>query len=269
MNPPATSPVQKEGKPMRKHKVPAVIEHHTNSGFFVGVVEATAVPGLVVSPRLRQLPTTREWQFTGGWAVVHAGSGYLIAGSLDVGLGQAREAAELLGELGIDWTQRGEDIRDSGSIREQVGEVVDEVRQAVEEGRPVRAKASSWRRCPPGWEIVLRDAHSDEIEAFTEFTYADAEDSAVELGNAHGLYEPFLRRGLVADITVQRARDSEWELTCARRDCPEALGHAAYGGPIRFATRSLLAEMASAEGWQRLDQLRWLCPDCRPLYHQA
>lgn len=267
MNPPATTtkPAEREEKSMREHKVPAVVEHHTSDGAFTGAVEETAVPGLVVSPRLRRQPFTDQWSFTGGWAVVHASSGYLIAG-LDTGLGQAREAAELFGELGIDWTRSGEDVRANDSIGERVREVVDEVRQAVEEGRPVRTKATSWRPCPPGWEIVLRDSHGDEVTAFTEFTYADAEDNALELGNAHGLHDPSLRRSEVADITVQRAQDNGWELTCAQRDCLEALGNAAYGGPIRFDNRDLAAEMATAEGWRRIDHLRWLCPDCHPLY---
>lgn len=256
--------------PSSRPEVPNRVLLQLGKNQVVGIVEPTSVPGLAVAPRLRRDIVTGQWLFTGQWGLIHVESGcQLFIGVTGCALGFVRDAAVILGKYGIDWTLSAAELRAQDGVRETVRAVGDEVDLAVQEGRPVCPKASSWRRCAPAWQVVLHDAQGDEIEAYADVTYVDAEDGAVELGNAHGLHDPSQRRGVVVDITVQRGVDSEWELTCAHPDCPEVLAYHDPSGPVRLANRAHLAEMAAADEWRRIDERRWLCPACHPLYPQS
>ncbi|TDD01283.1 hypothetical protein E1181_25600 [Saccharopolyspora terrae] len=256
--------------PRTRPEVPNRIPLQLGKNQVVGIVEPTPVPGLAVAPRLRRDIVTGQWRFTGQWGLVHVASGCQVFSGVTGGApGHVRDAAVILGEYGIDWTLPAAELRDQYGVRETVRAVACELERAVEDGRPVCPKVSSWRRCTPAWQVVLRDAEGNEVEAYADVTYADAEDVAVELGVAHGLHDPSQRRGAVVDITVQRGVDSEWELACAHRDCPEVLAYFDPVGPVRLANRALLEEMATADEWRRIDERRWLCPDCHPLYQQG
>ncbi|MBQ0924604.1 hypothetical protein [Saccharopolyspora endophytica] len=251
-------------------EVPDRIPLQLGKNQIVGIVEPTPVPGLVVAPRVGRDIVTGQWRFTGQWGLFHVASGCeVFSGPTGGAPGHVRDAAVFLGKYGIDWTLPTAELCDQYGFWETVRAVATELAMAVHEGRPLCPKESSWRCCKPAWQVVLRDIHGDEVEVYTDLTYAEAEDVAVELGMAHGLHDPSQPRGVVVEVTVERGADSEWELICAHPACPEVLAYDDPIGPVRLADRAVLEEMATADEWRQIDARRWLCPYCHPLYQQG
>lgn len=251
---------------------PMVIEHCMDRGPVTGIVEPTSVPGLVVAPRVERTLGGSQWRFTGRWSVVHAASGKLVFRAPDASLGQARELAEMLGEYDLDWTRTGQEIVDDDAARKAADEVARLAYDALEQGRPIRLVASSWRQCPPPWLVTALNREQEVLDGYFCSNYPDAERMAIELAGDLKLDvatadKPWLIAGW--DVTVSRSEEPVWELGCAVEGCPEVLVDGEYDGPVRHTGRAWLSEIATADYWLALDERRWLCPECRDLYPLA
>lgn len=210
--------------------------------------EATAAPGLVIVPEMTRRMLLPVWRFTGEWQLRHASSGLRVMPPVDgAGLGHVRDAAALLGEDGFDWTLPVEHIAASGSpYRERSVDIHRRMRSAAAHGCPLRTTATSWRVCPPLWDVVGPDGSE---AAFDRYEHA----------------ADFLTRCQIPGCIV-RDEHPAWQLHCSWTECHEALIDGEYELTLRVPDRAVLTEQAHEAGWRRLDERRWLCRDCSPLF---
>ncbi|MCA1194165.1 hypothetical protein [Saccharopolyspora sp. 6V] len=232
----------------------AVIEQHlrgprASAAVTAPVVgEPTAADGLVVCPHLTQLQPDAAWTYSGEWTVRHRLSGRSPAAHVPgSGLGHARDLAALLGDLDVDWTQAADELPVSDpQIGAAVRGVVDRVRDAVRDARPVRLRPSSWVEVPPPYWLA---AGVEPGDGCFYPQWGDAADA--------------LAAGARREAVVRRDTAAWWDLRCAAADCTEHLAEDEYeSGPMD--SRAALADLARDTGWHALDHdhRQWLCPAC-------
>lgn len=207
----------------------------------------SSTPGLAIVPRLGDAGAG-EWQFTGSWEIRHVGSGLVvpvtIAGHL--GLGHARDALVLLGQLPIDWNQP---VSAHAEVSVQINQVAAAVAAALDESRPALL-GSSWERLPREW--FLYNASLDDVDGSFE-SYAEAEQCLGYL----------MRIGESEGWVIRREEAEPWGLRCASTGCRSPLD---VDGRVSHPAPEGLAEIAGGEGWRRLDEQHWICPRCSYQY---
>lgn len=211
--------------------------------------EASAIPGLAIVPCLNGgWPSPA--QFTGGWEVRHVASGF-AATRHDLGLGHARDAAALLGELDVDWTQPRE-VAEAvvEASRDRVYDIFDQIEDATEQARPARMH-SSWEQLECGWFIY--DTTAEDVVAGCFDDVADAEKELRYL----------TRIGQHAGCVIRREDREPWALRCAWVDCRGPLG---ADERLSHPDPAGVTEFAEGDGWRRLDAQHWLCPHCSYLF---
>jgi len=210
------------------------------------LVELTRTPGLVVAPRFTR-DVTGAWTFTGAWQVAHARSGMAVSAAFTAGLGHARDAAALLGELELDWTRPCDELRlTEPEVRRALIAQHARLRAAVGDERPVYLTSSSFRQTPPLYLVYDADAGPG---------WSDAE-VAVESWNAAADH---LEAIDWPDAVIVRDEQPWWLMHCATKACQQPLHD---DGPAWEPMRHLLTDTAAELGWRRLDQRRWLCARC-------
>ncbi|WP_433868452.1 hypothetical protein [Saccharopolyspora sp. CA-218241] len=224
----------------------------------VTVVEH-AIPGLGISPQLRKDLADGAWRFTGGWNLVHTGSGRCVLPLFTpVNLGPLREAAALLAHF--DWTLPAEVLRATPGLQEEAYALGTRVTAAAAYGCPLNTTETSWMVQPPSWHVTLTDLTGEPVGGVFCSNYGDAEATAVELGSYEGL------GGAFADITISRENDHEWRLRCCRYDCGVVLESDEGVAQVSTADRDQLVVYAADLGWRQLDDRRLLCPACSTAY---
>lgn len=233
-----------------------VTRRHDRSPVSVpSLVEQSSTAGLAVAPCIRRDWETGQWYFTGEWQVVHTDSGYPVAQLIGASLGHARETARLLARGGTDWTYPLEILRHDPLALDTVASLREQMTEAISEHRPVLLHVTSWRHTPPQWLVDVVDANGEFIQGFCCRTYAQAEDTVLEIGDLWAEDEDF-------DVTVSRPDTPFWELHCSRHGCSEIY-------PLTSPEREELADVADVDGWRRIDVRRWLCPTCSSLFRSV
>lgn len=242
--------------PTRLLELDAPLSRHDADNARVTMTGETAsTPGLAIVPALGRL-IENQWHFTGAWAIRHATSGLIVPlwGNQGLGLGHARDAVALLGQLRIDWTQPRETVL--GAYRndyDSFNQINALLHEAVEGQRPARM-CSSWEQLPRHWFLYL--THVDDVVEALFDSRAAAEEQLRYLdsiGESQGC--------------VIRQEDSEpWALRCASTDCRDPLSE---DERVSHPDPAGVTDVASAEGWRRIDEQHWLCPPCSYLFTAA
>lgn len=209
--------------------------------------EASSTAGLAIAPCLARCGT--RLQFTGAWELRHVASGRRVVRCRRMGLGQARDAAGMLGELDVDWTQPRETVVEACPILPR-NDIFRQVEQASKEERPARMH-SSWQQLNRGW--FLYDTDGDDVVAGCFDDVADAEKELRYLTSI----------GQSADCVIRREDREPWSLRCTWVDCPEPLG-----GDERLShpDPAGVVEFADGDGWRQVTAEHWLCPTCSHLF---
>lgn len=210
--------------------------------------EASASPGLAIVPCLRG-----DWlspgQFTGTWEVRHVATGCTVIPCCGLGLGNARDAAALLGDLGVDWTQPREAVIEACRSL-PLHELFVQVNQAVKGAYPVRM-CSSWHQVERGWFVY--DTTADDVVAGLFDDAADAEEA----------FRHLISIGQSAGCVIRREDREPWSLRCAWVDCPELLG---ADERLSHPDPAGVVEFAHGDGWRQVTGQHWLCPTCSHLF---
>jgi hypothetical protein len=216
--------------------------------------EPTATPGLLITPTVG----LDDAHYTGGWSVVHAGSGLSVGGG-DLPLVYARQLATLLGDLDVDWTRHHDQFVIPGfHLLRAVCVVHVRVAQAWQAGRPVWYARDSWQHHAPAWTLEPADWDQPtygfdtwrELETWVSDYDVDPDD--------------------IDAVRITREPDPTWTLRCAAPTCDDqgqpavlSYDHIDYGETrTRARDRGDLAREARQAGWTRHDPRHWICRAC-------
>lgn len=137
--------------------------------------EPTPAAGLVIVPD-RQPDRAA---YTGRWALVHTASGLALL--IGRPLAYAREAAALLAQYGIDWTQAAEALRAPGNAARMAWEATAAgVDKAWDQGRPAWWGRTSWHEDGAGWWLRCAAPCCEASEDYERCWHDDAEDAAAD-----------------------------------------------------------------------------------------